>query len=566
MNHSDALISIINEFRKKRRFCDVIIVVNDERIDAHRIILSGASEYFSILFSSNFIDSDNYEVNLSHLDYQCINELINYIYGVPLTLTNDNVKYILSTADFLQISSAIKECEKFILGNLCSRNCIDVYMYAIEYNNKKIETACFDIILQNILLLINNENFKHLTEESMIKILRDDRLNIKNEDFSPLILIKWLECTQNPCSVELLRCLRITLLSPQIIKALYNHHLIKSQDECLTFLNNISFLEETFPRYNSIALISIGIGRSHDNISINCYNNKKNTWDMISARRFRCNFAVAVLDNIVYMMGGHGDSLYRMSQVIAYDIRNNSWIYDIPSLKYPRSNCRGLTDDEYIYCIGGIRGHHLSFVSDIDRWKPSKPYWQSYAKMREKKCDMGVVMLNGLIYIIGGIIKDNTCTNSVESLSEDGWTIHQPLPIKMSNMATTVHAGKIYISGGYDNTNNIINGQSNLVFSYDPIYDEWTKLSSLNIPRINPALWSSNNKIYVCGGISDDIRTGMSESYDEEKDCWILDNYHMLPQNYIMYKCEIIKHKYPWENTQYTHDFLQYLESFIGCI
>lgn len=105
------------------------------------------------------------------------------------------MKYILSTADFLQIGSVITECEKYILKNLCFRNCIDFYIYADKYNNKKIELASFNTILRNILRLINNENFKYLTEESMIKILSDDMLYIKNEDFTPLILIKWLEST-----------------------------------------------------------------------------------------------------------------------------------------------------------------------------------------------------------------------------------------------------------------------------------------------------------------------------------------------------------------------------------
>ncbi|QED21122.1 kelch-like protein [Borealpox virus] len=564
MNNSDALIAIINEFRKSNRFCDISVVINDERIKAHRLILSGASEYFSILFSSDFIDSNNYEVNLSHLDYQSVYDLINYIYGTPLCLTNDSVKYILSTADFLQISTAITVCENYILENLCSRNCIDFYIYASKYN-KKIETASFNIILRNILTLIKDENFKRLTEESMIKILSDNMLNIKNEDFAPLILIKWLESRQQSCSVELLRCLRISLLSPQITKSLYTHRLVNSSDECITFLNNISYLEESFPRYNSFMLMSVGIGRTYDKISINCYNYKRNTWKMISSRRYRCNFAVAVLDNIIYIIGGCDKSLYRTPKVIAYHTCTNSWIYDIPQLKYPRSNCGGLTDDEYIYCIGGIRDQHFSLLSDIDRWKPSKPYWQSYAKMREKKCDMGVVMLNGLIYIIGGIVKDNRCTDVVESLSEDGWTIHQRLPIRMSNMATTVHAGKIYISGGYDNANQIINETSNLVFRYNPIYDEWTKIASLNIPRINHALWSSHNKLYVCGGI-EDAQMNTSETYDEDKDCWVLNNVRALPRNYIMYKCEIIKHKYPLEKTQYTNDFLTHLESFIGSL
>ncbi len=133
----------------------------------------------------------------------------------------------------------------------------------------------------------------------------------------------------------------------------------------------------------------------------------------------------------------------------------------------------------------------------------------------------------------------------------------------MSNMSTIVHAGKIYISRGYNNSS-VVNVISNLVLSYNPIYDEWTKLSSLNIPRINPALWSVYNKLYVGGVISDDVQTNTSETYDKEKDCWTLDNGHLLPHNYIMYKCEPFKHRYPLEKTQYTNDFLKYLESFIS--
>ncbi|AUL80644.1 A55R [Vaccinia virus] len=226
MNNSSALIAVINGFRNSGRLYAISIVINDERINAHKLILSGASEYFSILFCNNFIDSNEYEVNLSRLDYQSVNDLIDYIYGIPLSLTNNNVKYILSTPDFLQIGSAITVCDNYLLKNPCSMNCIDFYIYAVKYNNNKIESSSFNIILQNILRLINEENFKYLTEESMIKILSDDMLNIKNEDFSPLIVIKWLENTQQSCTVELLRCLRISLLSPQVIKSLYSPQLV----------------------------------------------------------------------------------------------------------------------------------------------------------------------------------------------------------------------------------------------------------------------------------------------------------------------------------------------------
>ncbi|ABF25340.1 kelch-like ring canal protein [Variola virus] len=164
--------------------------------------------------------------------------------------------------------------------------------------------------------------------------------------------------------------------------------------------------------------------------------------------------------------------------------------------------------------------------------------------MREPKCDIGVAMLNGLIYVIGGVVKGDTCTDTLESLSEDGWMMHQRLTINVQYVDDCSYRQNLYIRRLHNSS--VVNGISNLVLSYNPIYDEWTKLSSLNIPRINPALWSVHNKVYV-GGISDDIQTNTSETYNKEKDRWTLDNSHVLPRNYIMYKCEPIKHKYPLE-------------------
>lgn len=77
------------------------------------------------------------------------------------------------------------------------------------------------------------------------------------------------------------------------------------------------------------------------------------------------------------------------------------------------------------------------------------------------------------------------------------WRIEPEIPIKTRDFGFIATDKKLYIFGGETNDNKILNS----LFSYDPLTREWTKLSSMIVPRAGLATVKYENKIIVAGGI-----------------------------------------------------------------
>lgn len=73
-------------------------------------------------------------------------------------------------------------------------------------------------------------------------------------------------------------------------------------------------------------------------------------------------------------------------------------------------------NDKYIYAIGGSDGY--SCRSCVERYDPSTNEWKICSSMIEKRYNFGVGVLNGNIYVVGGITNlarpDESITDSVE--------------------------------------------------------------------------------------------------------------------------------------------------------
>ena len=62
------LYSFFNEFRIQDKFYDVIIKVGDRTFHCHRIILASAFKYFRSMFSKNFREVDEQEIELKGIN------------------------------------------------------------------------------------------------------------------------------------------------------------------------------------------------------------------------------------------------------------------------------------------------------------------------------------------------------------------------------------------------------------------------------------------------------------------------------------------------------------------
>lgn len=89
-SHALWVLGILNEQRLRGQMCDVVLVVADQRYQAHKSVLAASSEYFQSLFTQ--MDEDTLAVvNLDFCEPDSFETVLNYIYTSSLFIDKDSL-------------------------------------------------------------------------------------------------------------------------------------------------------------------------------------------------------------------------------------------------------------------------------------------------------------------------------------------------------------------------------------------------------------------------------------------------------------------------------------------
>ncbi|XP_022055042.1 zinc finger and BTB domain-containing protein 21 [Acanthochromis polyacanthus] len=82
-SHALSVLGVLNEQRLRGQMCDVVLVVGDQRYQAHKSVLAASSEYFQSLFTR--LDAESLKiVNLDFCEPDAFEIVLNYIYSSSL--------------------------------------------------------------------------------------------------------------------------------------------------------------------------------------------------------------------------------------------------------------------------------------------------------------------------------------------------------------------------------------------------------------------------------------------------------------------------------------------------
>ncbi|KAM6984267.1 zinc finger and BTB domain-containing protein 21 [Tautogolabrus adspersus] len=82
-SHALSVLGVLNEQRLRGQMCDIVLVVADQRYQAHKSVLAASSEYFQTLFTRR--DAESLKVvNLDFCEPDAFEIVLNYIYSSSL--------------------------------------------------------------------------------------------------------------------------------------------------------------------------------------------------------------------------------------------------------------------------------------------------------------------------------------------------------------------------------------------------------------------------------------------------------------------------------------------------
>ncbi|XP_070465871.1 actin-binding protein IPP isoform X2 [Equus przewalskii] len=192
----------------------------------------------------------------------------------------------------------------------------------------------------------------------------------------------------------------------------------------------------------------------------------------------------------------------------------------------PRKKAR-----KYLYAVGGytrLQGGRWSdsrALSCVERFDTFSQYWTTVSSLHQARCGLGVAVLGGMVYAIGGE-KDSMifdCTECYDPVTKQWTTVasmNQPrCGLGVCVCYGAIYAlGLIYVIGGINNEG--IELRSFEV--YDPLSKRWSPLPPMGTRRAYLGVAALNDCIYSVGGwneTQDALHTVEKYSFEEEK--WV---------------------------------------------
>ncbi|PAA93131.1 hypothetical protein BOX15_Mlig022395g1, partial [Macrostomum lignano] len=148
-----------------------------------------------------------------------------------------------------------------------------------------------------------------------------------------------------------------------------------------------------------------------------------------------------------------------------------------------------------IYAVGGLTSSGDS-ISTVECYDPGQKQWRVAENMTTHRSRVGVAVLNGRLYAIGGYDgKDRLNTVELFDPGAGQWRRVAPMNCKRSALGAAALIGKLYVCGGYDGVSSLRSCEV-----YWPERDQWHMMPNMADCRSAGGVVALDNQLYALGG------------------------------------------------------------------
>ncbi|XP_066125438.1 actin-binding protein IPP isoform X4 [Saccopteryx bilineata] len=167
--------------------------------------------------------------------------------------------------------------------------------------------------------------------------------------------------------------------------------------------------------------------------------------------------------------------------------------------------------------LQGGRWSDSRALSCVERFDTFSQYWTTVSSLHQARCGLGVAVLGGMVYAIGGE-KDSMifdCTECYDPVTKQ-WTTVASMNHPRCGLGVCVCYGAIYALGGWVGAE-----IGTTIERFDPDENKWEIVGNMAMSRYYFGCCEMQGLIYVIGGISDEgIELCSFEVYDPLSKRW----------------------------------------------
>lgn len=157
-----------------KEFCDINLVLENDKIAAHKTILAARCAYFEAMFRS-FNPADNIvniQIGETRPSLQSFNSLLRYIYYGETNMPTEDSLYLFQAPCFYGFTNnRLQAFCKHNLENINSENVLQILEASDKMNVPDIKSYALKLIINDFSLVVKNPKLKLLSRELLLDII-----------------------------------------------------------------------------------------------------------------------------------------------------------------------------------------------------------------------------------------------------------------------------------------------------------------------------------------------------------------------------------------------------------
>ncbi|XP_013855312.1 kelch-like protein 40b [Austrofundulus limnaeus] len=190
-------------------------------------------------------------------------------------------------------------------------------------------------------------------------------------------------------------------------------------------------------------------------------------------------FGLAEAENSIFVLGGKElkDRERTLDSVLVYDRHSFKW-GESESIPYPVYGHATVSHNDLVYVIGG-KGDSKSCLKKMCAYDAKRFEWKELAPMKIARTLFGATLHQDRIYVAAGVTDDGL-TDSVEvyDIATNEWSDFEPFPQERSSLNLVSLAGSLYAVGGFammplEDSEEILPKEMNDIWRYNETEKKW---------------------------------------------------------------------------------------------
>ncbi|XP_031511742.1 kelch-like protein 1 [Papio anubis] len=171
VHHAEQTFRKMESYLKQQQLCDVILIVGNRKIPAHRLVLSSVSDYFAAMFTSDVCEAKQEEIKMEGIDPNALWDLVQFAYTGCLELKEDTIENLLAAACLLQLPQVVEVCCHFLMKLLHPSNCLGIRAFADAQGCIELMKVAHSYTMVRKLNLLIMETYSVLSEVKIITVM-----------------------------------------------------------------------------------------------------------------------------------------------------------------------------------------------------------------------------------------------------------------------------------------------------------------------------------------------------------------------------------------------------------